>query len=153
DPHLTKELNGTEVKYWLRNQNYLIYLSVGSYSIRSDSFLVSDKHPFAVNINENKLEYFNGNNNLFSLKVLSKRFCSVDILNWEQNSMIWKETCMSAKDNIYHEIHNLKPNEGYRLFINNKPIKKYISNLKGMISFDYPAGENVLKIQRVHTKG
>lgn len=149
EPHLTTELQGTQLKYWLRNQNYIIDLSKEKYSISINNFSVSNKHPFAVNCNGNELEYFNGNNNSFSLKISSKQNCSIDILSWEENLMSWKETGKSSKNNIYHEVHNLKPNEIYQLFINNKPIKKYTASLTGIILFDCPINTNVLRIQIV----
>lgn len=152
DPHLTKELSGTIVKYWLRNQNYIIDLSTEVYSIKMDSFLVSNNHPFAVNCSRNKLEYFNGNNSRFSLKILSKRYCSIDILNWGKNFMIWKETSNNPGGNIDHEVFNLKPNKKYQLYINNKPSEKLITNLSGMIRFNCPAGKNILEIQQIHCK-
>lgn len=150
EPHITTELNGTQLKYWLRNQNYVIDLSKEKYSISVNDFSVSNKHPFAVNSNGNELEYFNGNDKSFSLKILSKQPCSVDILNWGKNTMSWKETGKNSKNSIYHEVHNLKPNEIYQLFINNRPIKKYTADINGIIHFDCPLDNNVLKIQMIN---
>jgi len=149
EPHLTTEINGTQLKYWLRNQNYVIDLSKGKYSISIDNFSVSNKHPFAVNYNGNELEYFNGNNNHFSLKISSKQPCSVDILSWGGNLMSWKETGKNSKNNIYHEVHNLKADEIYEFSINNKPIKKYTASSTGIIRFDCPINKNELRIQIV----
>lgn len=149
EPHLTTELNGTQLKYWLRNQNYLIDLSKEKYTISIDSFSVSNKHPFGVNCNGNDLEYFKGNNDSFSLKFSSTHWCSVDILSWKENLMNWKETGKSSKNNVYHEVHNLKSNKIYRLFINNKLIKKYTSGLRGIIRFDCPLNKNVIRIEMV----
>lgn len=143
EPHLTTELNGTQLKYWLRNQNYLIDLSKEKYTISIDSFSVSNKHPFGVNCNGSDLEYFNGDNNYFSLRISGKQLCSVNIFHWNENLMSWKETGKPSKNNIYHEVHNLKTNKTYQLFINNKPLKKYTSSLTGIIRFDCPINKNI----------
>ena len=37
-PHLTSELNGTKVKYWLRGLNYMVNLSMGNYNISCKFF-------------------------------------------------------------------------------------------------------------------
>jgi hypothetical protein len=49
EPHLTAELNGTRLNYWLRDQDYLVELSKEKYSISVNNFTVSYKSPFAVN--------------------------------------------------------------------------------------------------------
>lgn len=149
EPNITNELNGTQLKYWLRNKNYLINLSKEKYTISTDNFSVSNKHPFAVNFNENELEYFNGNKDHFSLKISAQQRCSVDILNWGEDIMSWKETGKSSKSNINHEVHNLKTNTVYRLLINNTPIKKYTSGLTGLIRFDCPLNKDVIRIEVV----
>ncbi len=143
EPHLTTELNGTQLKYWLRNQNYVIDLSKEKYTISIDSFSVSNKHPFGVNGNGSNLDYFNGDNNYFSLRISGKQLCSVNIFHWNENLMSWKETGKPSKNNIYHEVHNLKTNKTYQLFINNKPLKKYTSSLTGIIRFDCPINKNI----------
>ncbi len=149
DPHLTEELNGTQLKYWLRNQNYTIHLSKGKYSINIDSFSVSNSHPFAINCNGNELEYFNGSDNQFSLKISSKQACSIDILDWDKNTMSWQETAKSMKNNIHHELYELEANAEYQLFINNKPMGKYIASSEGKIQFDCILSKSTLRIQKV----
>lgn len=150
EPHLTTDLNGTQLKYWLRNQDYLINLSKDKYSITVNNFSVSNKYPFGINYDANELKYFNGNNKDVSLKLKSEQPCSINILSWKKNNKSWKQTVKNSMSNISYEVHDLSVNEIYELFINNKPIKKYTSSLTGVIHFGYPAGENVLKIQKVH---
>jgi len=63
--------------------------------------------------------------------------------------MSWKETGKNSKNNIYHEVHNLKADEIYEFSINNKPIKKYTASSTGIIRFDCPINKNELRIQIV----
>jgi hypothetical protein len=150
EPHLTTELNGTQLKYWLRNQDYVIVLSKEKYSISVNNFSISNKRPFAVNSNGDELEYFNGNNDHFSLKISSKQPCSINILGWKKNNRSWEESGKSPKNDIHHELYNLKVNAVYQLLINSKPIKKYTADIKGIIRFNCLIDKNVFKIQMIH---
>lgn len=147
DPHLTKDLNGTKIKYGLRNQDYEIKLSQGRYSIAAKNFSVSNNKPFAVNYNGNELEYFNANDNHVSLKISGGQTCFIDIVNWDVNSMEWKENGSGPKGMIRHELYNLKPNAVYQLFINDQPVKQYTPDVDGIIRFEYPIDQNIIKIQ------
>jgi hypothetical protein len=151
EPHLTTELNGTQLNYRLRNQNYVVGLSNEKYSIRVNNFSVSNKHPFAVNTNGNELEYFNGDDDYFSMLISGKQPCSIDILSWGENNMSWNESGKSVKGNIHHELYNLKAKTVYQLFIDGRPQKKYTSDLKGSVSFDCPIDKDGSNIQIVAT--
>jgi len=149
EPHLSTELNGTQLQYWLRNQEYRIDLSKEKNTINIDSFSVSNKHPFSVNAKDNELEYFDGNDNAFSLKISSKQLCRIDILNWEKNNRCWMETGKSSKDNIHHELYNLDAGAVYQLYINNKAISKYTASSAGEIFFDCTIPNSAIKIQKI----
>jgi len=56
DPHLVSELNGTQLKYRLRNKLFIIDLSVNEYAITVNGVTVRDTRPFAVDDNGNRLE-------------------------------------------------------------------------------------------------
>lgn len=147
EPHLTTELNGTQLKYWLRNQNYTINLSKEKYSISVNSFTISDKNPFAINCEKNVVKYYNGKNDFFSLQITSERPCSIDILLWEEDNLSWKECGDNSKNKIYHEIHHLKPKGSYQILVNGKFIKNYIAASTGIIHFELPASKDELTIQ------
>jgi hypothetical protein len=148
---LTTELNGTQLNYWLRNQNYLVELSKEKYSVSVNNFMVSYKYPFAVNSNGNELEFFDGNNDNLSLLISDQQPCSIDILGWGKNNMSWNETVKSLKNNVNHELHNLKANTVYQLFIDGRAQQKYTADIKGIIRFDCTVDKKVLKIQMLAT--
>ena len=56
DPHLVLELNGTQLKYRLRNKLFIIDLSVNEYAITVNGVTVRDTSPFAVDDNGNRLK-------------------------------------------------------------------------------------------------
>jgi hypothetical protein len=150
EPHLTKELNGTQLKYKLRNQNYLIDLSTDKYCISINNFSVSNKYPFAINSKGYELEYFDRDNGYCSLKILSKQPCSVNILSWGNDNMSWEESGKNPNSTIHHELFNLKVNAEYQLMINGKPTKIYTVDQNGTVQFDYSLDKNSIKIQMVH---
>ena len=69
DPHITKELAGTSVKYNYRNQKLIIDLDTNKYAVSGARFKVISKSDFGFFSNGNELSYFNGSNNTASLKV------------------------------------------------------------------------------------
>ena len=56
EPHLVSELNGTQLKYRLRNKLFIIDLSVNEYAITVNGVMVRDTKPFAVDDNGNRLK-------------------------------------------------------------------------------------------------
>jgi len=55
DPHLLPELNGTQLKYWLRGKLFTIDLSVNDYAITVNGKTVRDTVPFAVDDKGDKM--------------------------------------------------------------------------------------------------
>ncbi len=147
EPHLTSDLNGTKIKYWLRNQDYVINLSQEKYSIASNSITVSGTKPFAANINTAKLEYFNGDDSNPSLIISGAPSINLDMVSWDETSRKWTETGSNLKKTVQHELHNLKPNNGYQLIVNDKPVKQITADAAGILRFDYPVDQKILRIQ------
>jgi hypothetical protein len=79
--------------------------------------------------------------------------CSIDILSWGKNNMSWNETFKSMKNNVSHELHNLKANTVYQLFIDGRAQQKYTADIKGIIRFNCTVDKKVLKIflLKIHT--
>ena len=69
EPHLTPQLSGTQLKYWLRGQNYLIDLKTNDYGVTVGEFTVRDKRAFAVNVKHDTLSYFHGDRKTPSMTV------------------------------------------------------------------------------------
>jgi hypothetical protein len=56
EPHLVPELNGTQLKYWLRNKLFTIDLSMHQYAITVNGVTVRDTVPFAVDDNGKRMK-------------------------------------------------------------------------------------------------
>jgi hypothetical protein len=69
EPHLTPELGGTRLNYWLRDQTYVVALRPGETTASANNFTLRDKKPFAVDIRQNTLNYFAGSRKTPSMTV------------------------------------------------------------------------------------
>ncbi|HTI10057.1 MAG TPA: alpha-L-rhamnosidase C-terminal domain-containing protein [Puia sp.] len=146
EPHLTPELDGTRLKYWLRGQDYTISLSNNDYSISVNHFSVTDHRPFAVHAGTSELEYFSGNSSRASLKISGTSTCSLSILQWEKDDRQWKET---GNASMHHVLQDLEAHATYQLFINDQPGKKYTADEMGLIRFDGRANNTLFKMIKV----
>ena len=109
--------------------------------------MVSYKCPFAVNSVGNELEFFDGNNDNLSLLISGRQPCSIDILGWGKTNMSWNETFRTLKNNVSHELHNLKASTEYQLLIDGRAQQKYTADIKGIIHFDCTVDKKVQKFQ------
>jgi len=149
DPHITKDLAGTQVKYNYRNQKLLIGLDINNYSVANDHFKVISKTDFGFFSNGNELLYFNKNNDTASLKVkitTNKKF-TLDIQNWSTDQMWWIQSSENTSaNNITYQLNDLMPGNYYNISVADKIIKKLKSNADGSLIFSYYTGSKTLKI-------
>lgn len=57
EPHLTPELDGTRLKYWLRGQSYEIALRMGDYRVAVDGFALRSGAPFAWGVSGDRARF------------------------------------------------------------------------------------------------
>ena len=60
DPHITPELDGTRLRYWLRGQQYEIALGTNACQITVDGASVRSTQPFAISVDETAARCFHG---------------------------------------------------------------------------------------------
>jgi hypothetical protein len=123
EPHLVLELNGTELRYGLRGEEYTISLSVGHYAIAARGCVVRDERPFGVNIGESGLEYFPGTSATAALAVHVPEGATLELEAGEWSEVpsdrrTWSETCRKAPTVAEHVISGLRPNASYALYRN-----------------------------------
>ena len=126
EPHITKELNGTIVKYWLRSQYYTIQLSLNDYSMSANSFSVNSPESFSMDTEKNNLFYFNRNSPKPSLTLSRNKQSDVQIkiLQWDNdNKKIKKWMVKSAAGSTItdYEIFLLKAGCNYSVSKNGIP--------------------------------
>ncbi|MEK7684684.1 MAG: hypothetical protein AAB466_04610 [Verrucomicrobiota bacterium] len=138
EPHLTPELNGTQLKYWLRGQQYVIGLHATGCRIAADGFALHDPKPFAVNVTRNAAEYFSGDRKRPSLSLSRSagQPLEVRIESWSNSGTglrKWTEFGLAAS--AQHIVWDLQPNTGYTLYINGTPVKTLRSDVSGRATF------------------
>lgn len=145
DPHITKDLAGTQIKYNYRNQKLLIDLAMNKYEVSNNQFKIISKTDFGFYSHDNELLYFNGNNAAPSLQVKTTAGyrVTIDIKMWSADNISWSQSSEDTNPgNINYRVNDLKPNHDYNISANDTIIKRLKSDVNGSISFDYSTGNN-----------
>ncbi|MBI4328061.1 MAG: hypothetical protein HY674_22750, partial [Chloroflexi bacterium] len=138
EPHLTPELDGTQIKYWLRGRQYVIDLQASGSRIAVDGFAVCDPRPFAVNVTRDAAEYFSGGRKRPSL-TLSRPAghpLEVCIEAWSDSGTgrrRWTES--GPASSARHIVWDLQPNTGYTLYVNGALVKRLRTDGSGRAAF------------------
>jgi len=144
NPHMTKELDGTQLKYWLRNQDYIIDLSCDDYAVTVNNFKIRAKTDFAINSAGNVVEYFKGSRKAPALSITKSTTdpLEINIDYWIccKYKMKWTESSTNAKTETIHVIDGLQPGATYELYNNGELLESITSNSSGSINFTYTAG-------------
>jgi hypothetical protein len=156
EPHLTGELNGTEIRYRLRGQDYFIRLSVNDYSISSNSFTVRSSSNFSMNTEQNKLSWFSGlsQSPSFVLTRNSQTGLRIEIVKWETDgrpSLCWKAIAVTEPAVTEYNIYLNSPDKQYEIVRNGKVYKTETSDSKGNVHFSCiadPDIENIYEIRQ-----
>jgi hypothetical protein len=145
DPHITKDLAGTQVKYNYRNQKLTIDLDMDHYAISNGQFKIISKTNFGFFSSVRELLYFSGSINTVSLKVktTAKRNLTIDIKMWTPDQMSWTQSSKDINSNqLTYHVNGVKHNSFYTILINGKILKRIKSNMDGSLIFDYAANKN-----------
>jgi hypothetical protein len=141
EPHLTGELNGTQLRYQLRGQLYMIDLNTGGCAITAGACTLRDLHPFAVNATDTGLEYFPGTNADWAMSLSSPaRPLTVQIENWPDNPDAprqWTEASPQVRGKTLHLVAHLRPNATYELKVNGQTADSLQTDAAGRIKFTY----------------
>ena len=142
DPHLTDELNGTKLKYWLRDQYYDINLSQNDYTVIVNSFSVNSGKKFSVDSKGNRLTWYNQDSTVPALVITRDKLSDVvvKILKWgDGNDEVkkWTVESRSGKTSVDFEICSLKPNTGYSISAKGKNLLPVKSDNNGQIRFTF----------------
>ncbi len=137
-PHLTKDLNGTRVKYWMRGVNYMIGLSVDDYTINANLFTIQSNNSFGMSTHKNQLRYFYNDNAAPSMTLTLDKAqeTRLTISSWQPEEKKWALTSTGKNAaKIKYEIAGLLPGTTYSIFKNNKGFMKLRSDNLGQIVF------------------
>ena len=141
EPHLTSELSGTKLRYWLRGQWYTIELGMESQKITVGDFTLTDNNPMALNVRGDTMEYFCGECKRPSMILQRSAATPVElhIDTWTgtgDGARKWTEICDKGNITTSHMVYGLLSNTGYKIFLNGTPAGSIISNTDGIGRFE-----------------
>lgn len=140
EPHLTPELNGTRLNYWLRNREYHIELSVSNYAIAVGPYVVRDRRPFGVNVEQSTLEYFVGPSPTSALAITPSAAepLELTINSYPESALAprtWSESGPKPGTTVNHVISLLAPNTVYTLSQNGSRMDSPRTDAAGKLMF------------------
>src|SRR5262249_4797569 len=140
EPHLVPELNGTELKYSLRGQSYLINLSTEGSRMTVEDFTVQDAEPFALHADGNSADYFFGNGDGPTMSVSRSSHLPLElrIEAWSDNPTVprrWTQICPQGGLATHYIIANLQPAGHYQLRQGAKASASLIADPSGRLEF------------------
>ena len=145
EPHLTGELNGTELRYTLRGRQYVIDLGTNGCAVDAGGRTLRDSPPFGVNATAAGLEYFPGKNADWGLSITrpTAQPLTVQIGTWPDDPGAprrWTESASQAKGSTRHVVAHLRPNTVYELRVNGKTTASFRADKAGRIEFAHTRG-------------
>jgi hypothetical protein len=140
EPHLTEQLNGTQIKYKIRNQEYTIKLSLNHYTMRADSFTVNSVANFGMSVKDNVLLYFCGKNRQPSLSLTRDKRSGILIkilsCDSEKNGELkWLAAPETESLEIDYEVFMPKAKKTYEILRDGKTYRSQKSDNSGKIHF------------------
>jgi len=138
NPHLPEKLSGTTLNYKFRGDKLAIRLDKGRYSISNNQFKLSSTTRFGFHTGKNELEYFNSNDDTYSLKAqpINAGNLSVEIVKWSDKECVWNQIASPNSGKINYSACQLKPDHKYELVINGQTGKTLKSDKEGHLEFD-----------------
>lgn len=151
DPHITKELAGTQIRYNYRNQKLVIDLDINKYAVSNGQFKIIAATDFGYSCTDKDLLYFNGKTAKADLQITGalQSTVTLEVKKWEPSqinfSQLHKNT---SSDKFNYIINNLKPGSYYTIILNNNnnTLKRVKSNAAGELQFDYVSTANQYEI-------
>ncbi|MGA2245778.1 MAG: hypothetical protein ABSH48_12320 [Verrucomicrobiota bacterium] len=146
EPHLTTELNGTQLRYPLRGRLYLIDLSTEQCAVTVGACTLSDSHPFGVNATDTGLEYFPGTNSGWAMRISQSTAwpLTIQIESWPDNPDAprqWTEAGPQIKGSAMHTVARLRPNAKYELKANGQIAASLRADGTGRVIFARELGD------------
>ena len=137
DPHLTGDLDGTELHYQLRGVSWLIDLATNDYAANAGGFTLRDSNSFGVNVAGHELQYFPRGSATWAMAI-SRDSLSVQINSWPDNPESpreWTETAPLTQGKTFHRVAQLRPGVVYELKIDGR-VKAFLrADRTGRIEF------------------
>jgi hypothetical protein len=146
DPHLTPELEGTTLSYWLRNQRYELVLGMKRSSIDVAGFTVRAAGSFAVDAADNQLTCFPGDQDQPALTLTRKTTAdvTVDIASWPEakgGDCRWSVSFPGQPVGLHMVIFGLQPQSAYHFQVNGITLSTFYTDAAGRLTVEHAEGQ------------
>jgi hypothetical protein len=149
NPHITRKLAGTELKYNFRDQKLTIGLAMNKYTVSNSRFKIISKTDFGFFSADTNLLYFNGSKDHPSIQVTTvvNSGLTLNIKMWGPDQFSWTQTSKDEFSNkLIYQVNDLKWDTDYTISINNKIYKQVKSNSDGTLIFYHATNKQSDKI-------
>lgn len=146
DPHLPAKLSGTELAYHFRNDKLKLGLTTNGYSIANQQFKISSKKDFGYDAKQDELSYFNGKDDLFSLKANTTESIALEITQWEAEAYAWLQTSTQENGKVTYTIRVAKANAEFTIYEGNNP-RNGKSDQHGYLSFEVKTSKEAMLLK------
>jgi hypothetical protein len=147
EPHISPELNGTEVRYNLRGKNYLIGLKTDKTTVQIDNFSVSSAKPFGVNAGKNEILVWYGNDQNETFKARPTDHCQLELVAKTDSQIRWKQNSDYAGNRVEYILKGLNPGKKYTILTNNNPVKISLPDHQGNLTFDCSGDQREISVK------
>ncbi len=138
NPHLTKELYGTQIRYRFRDAVYDIDLNGTMNAVSVGGFTVRAPKDFAVKSEGSRVLWFSGNSPKPAMAVSAPTLSrlAVTIREWGEKRR-WTERNRSTTNVVSHEILDLPPDQKYAIYCNGRLIGTQEPDDQGILRFSF----------------
>jgi len=138
NPHIPEKLSGTTLNYKFRRDKLVISLDKERFSIANAQFKLTSANDFGFNAGKNEMEYFNSDNDAWSLKAqLTKAGnLTVEIVKWDEKECAWNQIASPNTGKITYFARKLKADNKYAIKINGQISSTLKSDKEGCLKFD-----------------
>jgi hypothetical protein len=119
NPHLPRELAGTQLKYRFRNQRLVIDLATDKYAVSNGRFTIKDTKDFGFYSTKKELQYFHGGSPRPSLRILVSPHdrLTLDMETWGPNRIRWHQSSGKTQQRRYR-VDDLQRGALYAIAVN-----------------------------------
>lgn len=138
NPHITKDLAGTIIKYNYRDQKLDVGLEMSKYSVSNGKHQIISKKDFGFFSKDNKLFYFNGYEAKSSLiaDTKSSKSLILEVKDWSNNKMVLNVSSTDNKmEKINFSVYHLTPNTSYNITRRGKKTLNVKSDAEGKFTY------------------
>jgi hypothetical protein len=129
EPNMTRQLNGTQFSYTLRDTLYRVSLNVNNYKLSSEAFSINSTEGFGAGFKGKQLTYYHHNQDSSLLQVTGKtsRPIALKVHRWTAKAISWT---VNSADAYRFKIRGLAPNACYSVSIDEE-VKRISSDRDG----------------------